>query len=507
MQYPKNAVALGVVVLVVASLVTGISTTPAAADGENLTISTVAISPTVPAPNETFEVTTTIKNSEGGADSVAITDIYIRDASGLPEHERVENLGGLGDGQSMDVPLQLSFDASKDLRIHVVGRTDGGEHVHLEYPLYVEIDEADEVQLSLSTGDAVVGGDTPVDVVVANGDSDQISNVELTIAGAATTIRDNRRVSAAVDAGTDRTFEYSVTFDEAGHRPLEATLAYQTDEGYDRTVTETLTVEVDELADDVELAVETNQTDSENRMRATVTNFGNLPLEEVQTYARVDGRIVDRQASADVEPFNSSTVELDVSDEPADNVTVVSEYQLGTVSTRVEQLATLDPEPQAAIALTSVEFSQSGNVTTIRGDASNVGESDASGVIVGIDLAEDVQPVQPSKQYFVGAVDESEFGTFELTARLSDDATSLPVRVAYTDDGERRSQLVTLDLSGGLEAAQTGSVVESGDSDGSSGGMGPFALLGDIPWKVIGIGLGGSIAVLGGIFYYRRHGQ
>lgn len=486
---------------------TGISTTPIAAGNENLKISNVAISPSTPAPNEEFEVTTTIENAEGGADSIEITDLYIRDASGLPTHVRVENLGSIGDGRSMDVPLQMSFGNSKDLRIHVVARTDDGENIHLEYPLYVETEEIDDAQLSLSAGDAVVGGDTPVNVTVANGDSNPISNVELTLAGDSSTVSDKRRVSAAIDAGIDRTFGYSVTFDEPGLQQLEATLSYQTGEGYDRTINESVTVKVDELTDDVELAVRAEQTESENTIRATLTNFGNLPLDDAQTYAQVDGRIVDRQAKSDIAPFNSSTVALDVSDEPAGNVTVVSKYDIGNVSSRVEKLTTIDSEPQAEIALTSVELTRSGNTTTLRGDASNVGESDATGVIVGIVSEDEVTPVPPSKEYFVGGVDESEFGTFELTAKITDNAYSLPVRVQYNDDGERRAQIVRLDLNDGAVAAQTGSGAESGESNGNSGTMGPFALLSDIPWKMIGVSLVGIIALISGAYYWRRHGQ
>ena len=501
----KRAVVVGIVVLGIVSLLTGAIVTSAVAESENVTVSSVTTSPDTPAPGETFQVTTTIQNLEGGNGSVEITDVYIRDSTGLPEYERVEDVGSIGDGQSMDVRLQLSLDQSKNLRVHVRGRTDAGELVKVSYPLYVDVEEVDDVQLSITDGEAIVGKETPTTVTVVNGGSQAISNVELRLGSDSATVTDARRVSAAIGTTDERKYGYSVTFDEPGTHTLEAELSYTTGDGYERTIRESAMVDVDPLEDDTALSARTETRGGENVLVTTLTNFGNLPLQDVQIGVKAEGNVIDRNASPDIEPYTSSVVELDVSGVSSEAGEVVASYQIGETEQTVTRPVAFESEPEADIVLTGVEVRRSGNALTLRGDASNVGESAANGVLVSVVPDTGVTPISPSKKYFVGGVDASEFGTFELTAQTTENVSSVPVSIEYIDDGERVSRIVDLDIDNGAALAETDGQATADSAQQE--GRGPFSMLNEIPWAPIGIGLLGTIVLLGGGYLWRRNGQ
>lgn len=498
----KRTVIVGVVLMVTISLFTGAIVATAAAESENVTISTVTVSPDNPAPDEPFEVTATIENLEGGSGSVDITDVFIRDSTGFPEYERVEDVGSIGEGQAMQVPLQLSLSESKNLMVHVRGRTDAGELVRLSYPLYASIEVIDDVQVSIASSEPVVGGDTPINVTVANGDSEAIVNVDLGLTTDSGTVTDARTVSASIGANSERRYPYSVSFDEAGDQSLEAVLTYDTADGYERTIQESISIDVESLIDDVELTASTETRNGSNVLVTTITNFGNLPIQDIQIRAQAEGQVIDREAISSVPPFSSTVIELDVSDVSPGEGDVVGSYEIGDTEQTVTQPVTFEREPDADIVLTGVEIVESGNTLTLRGDASNVGESDASGVLVSVVPDDGITPISPSKQYFVGGVDGSEFGTFELTAATTGNVSSIPVSVEYSDDGDRVTRIVDLNLSSSAATAETND--QGAEESSNQDARGPFSMLGEIPWAAIGTGLVGISAVIGGVLLWRR---
>ncbi|MBS3761053.1 MAG: hypothetical protein KGY43_06265 [Halodesulfurarchaeum sp.] len=499
----KVPVVISLVGLLVASLATGGIVSIGAAASETVTIGGVAVSPEDPAPGEPFDVTVTIDNLEGGSGAVDVTDVYVRDSSGLPEYERVENLGSIGEGQSMEVPLQLSLADSKNLRVHVRGRTDAGSLVKLSYPLYVSVEEPDDVQVSIETEDPVVGGDTPVDVTVANGDDDAISNVDLELTTEARSVDAARTVRGTIGAHSTWQYSTTVTFNETGSQSVDAVLSYTTREGYDRSIRESQAVDVAALTDDVALATQTEMRNGSNDLVTTLTNFGNLPVEDVQLRAQRNGKVIDRTTAANLEPFASTVVELDAADIAPGDGEVIANYEIGGTDRTVSRNITFESEPAAEIVLTGVEVQQTGETVLLRGDASNIGDADAGGVLVSVGTDKRVTPVSPSKQYFVGAVDRSEFGTFELTARTTDNVSSIPVTLEYTDDGERVSNTVDLALTGESAPSQS-SAANVADSSQSQGGQSPFAMLGQIPWGLIGLGIAGISVAIGGVAFWRR---
>ncbi|MEF8840923.1 MAG: hypothetical protein V5A62_04765 [Haloarculaceae archaeon] len=93
-----------------------------------LTVTNVTVSTEQPAPGQLTEVRTTVRNAGNRSGVVEITDVYVRPKGGSGDRARAEDIGTVAGGQSLTVPLTLTFDdpGVKDLRVHVVGRTPNG---------------------------------------------------------------------------------------------------------------------------------------------------------------------------------------------------------------------------------------------------------------------------------------------------------------------------------------------------------------------------------------------
>lgn len=465
--------------LLVGAVVIGAVAGPVTAAPENLTISDVVIEPDPPAPGEPFTLRTTIENRAGGNGSVEIRAVYVRRATGPPEYERVENLGSLGDGQTLTVPIQLTLDQSRNLRVHVSAESTDGEFIRLEYPVYVTVDEPDDVQLSFASTDAVVGAETAVNVTVANGASGPISNLELELEGSAASIRDARRASASVAGGTDRAYGYAVTFDEAGRQPLTATLSYTTDEGYRRTVTRSTTVEVEPAV--VDVAVDATVADRgavDPPVSVELTNFGNVPLTGVTVMAADGDRTVARQLVGEVPAETTRTLTLNVSGLEDTTLDVTASYRAGSASGTASTTLDYRVNP-GRIALTGVDVERAEGYVEITGSASNVGLAEVNSVIVRVLPAEGVEPVPPNREYFVGSVPPSDFVSFDLTARVDAGATSVPIEVTYLASGVERTERVTVPVDLGPAPAQ------EGPSNGNRGLL-PIAIGGIV---LLGVGV------------------
>ncbi|ERH08200.1 MAG: hypothetical protein J07HN4v3_00566 [Halonotius sp. J07HN4] len=89
------------------------------------------------------------------------------------------------------------------------------------------------------------------------------------------------------------------------------------------------------------------------------------------------------------------------------------------------------------VRLTSTSVTGS-NTVVIEGDAANTGGTDVDSVLLSIPSTDSVSPTPPNGEYYVGGVETSEFGTFELTADISNNTDSVPVDITYISTGENR---------------------------------------------------------------------
>ncbi|GAB7011855.1 hypothetical protein JCM18549_01260 [Halolamina salina] len=481
---------LAVAAMVVLSIVAGVAV-PAAAANTDVAIESVDLSVDQPAPGETFTLTTTIANLESSAGPVEVTDLYVREAGSGEDLARIEDVGSIARGDTRSIPLTMSIEepGEKKLIVNAVVRDGDGDFESVSYPLYVDVQEPDEAVLSFAGLDSVAGEETAIDVSVSNGDDGALSNVRLELTGDAD-VENPERVSASIAPGTQTTHTFATTFDEPGDRTLSATLTYKTDEGVTRTVTRNVTADVEPATLDPQLTATGTTANGSSVVRATLSEFGNVELRDVQLRAVVDGETVTRTRLADVPAGGSRVATLDGSAIPAGEVTIVAEYTAAGETATSETTISYAPAPSTGVTVTGVDASRSGGVVTISGDAANVGSLDASSVVMRVVASEGVTPVNPNKEYFVGAVDSSEFATFQLTANVSASVTAVPVRIEYTVDGERLSRVVELDVS---DAAP------SSGGQGGSGGSGLSLLLGALV-VLLAVALGVALTIA-----YRRY--
>jgi hypothetical protein len=89
---------------------------------------------------------------------------------------------------------------------------------------------------------------------------------------------------------------------------------------------------------------------------------------------------------------------------------------------------------QPSLIFTSIEVTQIGNTYSIIGDINNFGTTDAKNVLVSVAGSEDIKPVQPYANYFVGTLEADDFSSFELSARvLSPEVKQIPILIEFRD--------------------------------------------------------------------------
>lgn len=409
-----------------------------------VSIANVTVSPSQPASGERFTVTTTIRNGESTSSSPSndfeITAVTLR---GLPEDyraPRVDDVGVLPEGTSVDVPLSFSFETpgTREFRVVVYGR-DGNRAIALRYPVVVTVRQGGPALDVETAADPVVGATTNATVTVANGEETNASGLDLSLAGSGVTVENPSRVLGTLGGGESRTFSFAVTPRET-RATLVATLTYRTPSGFERTVEESIPLRSDPLREDVRVDATVPGDRAKPPVTVDVANFGNAPLKEVVVSASAEGEVVGRRPVANVSPRTTRTVDLDVSGVESANLTVRADYETGsregTASTRVRYAAN-----PGRIELTGIDYERDGSRVHLSGSASNVGLGEVQGVVVSVVPAPGVEPARPSREYFVGTVPASDFVSFDLYAAVGENVTAVPIRASYLVDGDRHTDV------------------------------------------------------------------
>ena len=361
----------------------------------NIQISSVTTTPEEPTTGESITVETTIKNLKSSTNPGEITAIYVRASTGgLNEHGRIRNIGMIGPGGEVTVPMSVSFDepGKKRLTVHVGVEGVNETHQTYEYPLALDVAEP-SVRAGLSTN---------------------ASN------------------------------------------------------------------------------------DGSNATDVTLTNFGNTDLTDIEITATANGTTIDRNFLLNIAPGSSRTTTFPLEDPPAETVVFNATYTTAGRShatTRAIDLSEPDPI-EGEIRLTGTETRQVGSDLTIEGEAANIGSTNAESVLVRLPDNDSVRPVSPSGEYFVGAVDASEFATFELTAEAGEEIDTVPVAVSYIVDNERVTRSQQLDIGSGNTAMPGPQDGADGQPDAGNAGGGP-------PLLLIGLVLVLLVVVTFGVYRWR----
>lgn len=479
-------ITVGALAIALLATVAGAPALAAAAE-TNISVESVTTSVDDPAPDEPFTATVTLANHESSSGPVEVRDVYVRESGTTEEYARAENAGSISVGGQVSIPLTFSIDeaGTKQLTVHAIVEDADGDRTTVQYPLYLDVSEPDEAIVSVADLDPVAGQESAVNVTVSNGDRAALSNVQLELGGDAT-VENPERVTASLAAGSQTTTAFRVTFPEAGDRTLNATLSYKTSDGVTRTIHRDISTTVEPAVVDPELGATVVEANGSSAVRTSLTEFGNVELRDVQVRAIVDNEVVSRTLMPDVAAEGTRSVTFAGNDIPPGEVTFEAEYTVAGERATSRTTLQYSPTDPSNVALTGVEVTRQGSVLTLTGDVSNIGSTNAESVLVSVGNAADVTPVSPNKEYFVGGIDSSEFATFQLTANASAGVDEVPVRIAYSANGERVTQVATVDVG---DAARS-----PGENAGSGGGV-PVGLL---PGLVVALLVGGAAV------YYRR---
>lgn len=101
-------------------------------------------------------------------------------------------------------------------------------------------------------------------------------------------------------------------------------------------------------------------------------------------------------------------------------------HQIGGTSTAINVVK------RSALLLTAIEVEHIGDKYTITGDLNNVGTTDAKNVMVSVMESDDIEPIQPYANYFIGTLEADDFSSFELSARVnSTDFSGIPISIEF----------------------------------------------------------------------------
>ena len=165
----------------------------------------------------------------------------------------------------------------------------------------------------------------------------------------------------------------------------------------------------------------------------------------------------------------SLTINIDTTSSTAGrkDLTFTARYTNGDTVHESDLGASIEVIDRSILILTGITTEHTSPRYTITGDVNNLGATDLSGVVVAISAADGVTPKQPYPEYFIGALEVDDFGSFELSVELDDGVNSVPLTIEYRDANRAyivQHESIDVENSGAAAAARR-------SSDGMSTGM------------------------------------
>jgi hypothetical protein len=430
-------------------------------------------------------MTATIENFETSDETFVVEAVTLRTGPGsdFGEVARARSPGRLAPGASLDVPLTRTFESAgeRQFRVVVTGRTSGGSRLQLTSLVSVEVSEA-EPRVTVDLPRSVAGVESNATVTVANGLDRDLRNLEVRLSGDILVDRP-RQVRSTLAASETGTFSFEATPTEEGETPVVATVEYTLAGGPTRTVTTRTTVLTDEL--DGRVALTTNATN--RRVTVTATNLGNVDAESLVIGGDATNATVGRAVVGTLRPDETATVTLPVRDvDGSATVDVRADYEVGGREVRIAgDRVTIRSRP-GRVELTGIDVQAESGHLLVTGSASNVGLTEVDSVVVRVLEREGVRPVAPNREYFVGSIPASDFVSFDVTVRVSEGVTTIPLEVTYLSEGERRVEEVTVPV----DDATVRTPDRSGGGDGAGAGAGDL---------LVPVAVGGVVVLVVGV--------
>ncbi|WP_132061572.1 COG1361 family protein [Halorussus amylolyticus] len=486
--------------LVLVSTVAPATAGVAAADGDFVSVSVDA--PAFPTPEQPFQITATVSNAEPSDTTYNVRKIEVREDESENSDlidSRSTGLRSVDPGETTrrSVDVTLNETGRHDLYVHVLLRSPDGDEQRLVHPVTLRVN-GEHPQLELDTEPSVPGESRDMRVNVSNGRSDAIRGLSVELESDDVSFDDSSKVRARLESGSETSFSFTGDATESARHPVKVTLSYTTDDGEPRTMTRTLDADFtvpNQPSDRPQVSVETESAvaDAWRSLNVTVSNGMDSAVRQMSLEAASDDvtirenqRVVPSLEGSSERTFSFRAKATDPGTYPV-NLTLVYTGDDG-IKRQINQTVRADftePDNPGNVSLTGVSIERSGDTVALSGSAVNRGGEEVESVLVSVADAEDVTSAQPQPEYFVGTVESSDFVTFDVNARLSNNRTSVPLEVSYVVDD------VTITRT---EMVDVGPASDDSEESQSSGGPLPFVALG-------GLAL---VALVGGVWWFRR---
>jgi hypothetical protein len=355
-------------VLIVAGTTVGVAAAAPAA----VTVSETSVSDDEPTVGDTITVTPTVRHSSSGSGSFEVTQVILEDASGT-QYAEADDLGTLGAGDTLDVPLRATFEdaGEKKLVVHVRGVSYGAdgnwdEVVHIKQPTHVTVSEpttstTTKPQLNVMAGDLTEGVESTVRVTASNGGDDAVSNLSIHLSGAGVA-GTQTKLQPTLDAGNSTTVEFDVRPSSSGAQQLNATLDY----GSGDSVTVSESVDVAPVRDDAAVYATLAEQDGESVLRYRVSNHGNAPLTNVVLSGAAVGEPLPTTVIGSVAPGESATATVELNERPSGPATVSAVYEVGSTTGQTDQSVTFAAQSDSGTETTTATATPSDTETQER---------------------------------------------------------------------------------------------------------------------------------------------
>lgn len=326
----------------------------------------------------------------------------------------------------------------------------------------------------VSTDDPVPGEAFSVTTTLANDDDsdDTYRITDLSVAEASDRNYDEDDeelavldVSDPLQPGSERTYDFSVTLEDAGERTVYVHATLLSTRGERKHIVQPVTVDVDRPNPQLELDVSDAVVGAERTVNVTVANGLDTSVSQIDVRVaspsdalafRTTGRVRATLAGGDTAVFGFPVRATEAGQFPVEvTLTYTLDGDRRTV-TRTFGADFSEPQNPGEIRLTGVSVTRGPDgVLQIAGSAANVGSTDVESVLVSVVDGDGVRAADPQPDYFVGGVESSDFASFDLNAELTGDRTTVPVRVEYVVDDVRGSYTTDVHVSQSVLATPT----------------------------------------------------
>jgi hypothetical protein len=381
------------------------------------------------------------------------------DGDGASVGERVVSTLATGETRTVSLPVEELSAPGGTATVAVAGGYDVGDQRRSVDGGEVTLQRELSVNTSLVADGVAVGVTNTGDVAA--------TRVRVAGTGDGATLGD--RTLGTLAPGESRTVTLPVTSLTAARSTVDVRATYG-DARY----------ETDPRSVTLRRSVTLNATATDGGVSVGVANLGSVAVEQVVVRGSAPNATVGQAVVPTLAPGETATVTLPVRDlRRSGEVSVTGRYEVGsTTAAATGDTVRLERSP-GRVELTGIDTGSEDGTLTVSGSVSNVGLEAVDSVVVRVVPSEGVTPVAPNREYFVGSVPASDFVSFDVTARVDANATSLPLNVSYLADGERRSELVTVPLA----AATT---PRPGGGGGGGGGLLLPAVAGVVAVAVVG---------------------